>query len=129
MGHVEGGVRVRARKGLPLLHRRWKHLSKCLHVSFRYFLTSARRANSLILTSPTLLLYTRLCLPESLSDNLFLKKRSSLKRHLGGSVVERLPLTQGGIPGSGIESHIELLQGACFSLCLCLCLCFCVSHE
>ena len=27
---------------------------------------------------------------------------------LGGSAVERLPLAQGRIPGSGIESHIRL---------------------
>ena len=42
--------------------------------------------------------------------------------HLGGSAVEHLPLAQGMIPGSGIESHIGLLQRACFSLCLSLCL-------
>ena len=41
---------------------------------------------------------------------------------LRGSVVERLPLAQGMIPGLGIESHIGGLQGACFFLCLCLCL-------
>ena len=31
---------------------------------------------------------------------------------LGGSVVERLPLAQGMIPGSRIESHIGLLAGS-----------------
>ena len=42
--------------------------------------------------------------------------------HLGGSVVEHLPLAQGvmGVPGSSPTSGS--LHGACFSLCLCLCL-------
>ena len=53
---------------------------------------------------------------------------------LGGSVVERLPLAQGMIPGPGLSPTADSLQGvpgsdpasgflhvACFSLCLCLC--------
>ena len=32
--------------------------------------------------------------------------------HLGGSAVECLPLAQGVIRGSGIESHIRLLEGS-----------------
>ena len=32
--------------------------------------------------------------------------------HLGGSAVERLPLAQGVILGSGIESCISLLAGS-----------------
>ena len=50
--------------------------------------------------------------------------------HLGGSIVERLPLAQvvilrvlGSSPALGSPSE------ACFSLCLCLCLSLCVSHE
>ena len=46
--------------------------------------------------------------------------------HLGGSMVEHLPLAQGVIPGPGIESHIGLPAGSllvslpvsAFSLCL-----------
>ena len=34
------------------------------------------------------------------------------KGHLGGSAVEDLPLAQGMIPGSGIESHIGLPAGS-----------------
>ena len=59
--------------------------------------------------------------------------------HLGGSAAEHPPLTQGMIPGLGIESYIGLpawkelpcflLEKACFSLCPCLCLSLCVSHE
>ncbi|XP_072584956.1 E3 ubiquitin-protein ligase TRIM7 isoform X3 [Vulpes vulpes] len=41
---------------------------------------------------------------------------------LSGSVVELLPFAHGVILGSGIESHIGLPAGACFSLCLCFCL-------
>ena len=40
---------------------------------------------------------------------------------LGGSVVDDLPLAQGVILGSRVESHSELPVGTCFSLCLCLC--------
>ena len=39
--------------------------------------------------------------------------------HLGGSVVERLPLAQGMIPDQGMESRIRLFTG---SLLLPLCL-------
>nr|XP_055158284.1 E3 ubiquitin-protein ligase TRIM7 isoform X4 [Nyctereutes procyonoides] len=41
---------------------------------------------------------------------------------LSSSVVELLPFAHGVILGSGIESHIGLPAGACFSLCLCFCL-------
>ena len=42
---------------------------------------------------------------------------------LGGAAVWRLPLAQGTILETGIESHIRLpVHGACFSLCLRLCL-------
>ena len=37
-----------------------------------------------------------------------LKNIGSSQGHLGGSVFEHLPLAQGMIPGSGIESHIGL---------------------
>ena len=33
-------------------------------------------------------------------------------RRLGGSAVERLPLAPGVIPGSRIESHIQILSGS-----------------
>ena len=46
--------------------------------------------------------------------------------HLGGSVVERLPLPRVMIPGSWDR---VLHQGACFFLSLCLWLPLCVSHE
>ena len=54
-------------------------------------------------------------------------KRHEQKFHkggsLGGAVVWRLPLAQGVILETWIESHIGLpVHGACFSLCLCLCL-------
>ena len=50
--------------------------------------------------------------------------------HLGGSVLERLPLAQVLIPGSWDQVlHWPPRRGACFSLCLCLCLSLCVSHE
>ena len=47
--------------------------------------------------------------------------------HLGGSVVECLPLAQGVIPGPGIESHIGLPTGSLLlplllSLAICVCL-------
>ena len=44
--------------------------------------------------------------------------------HLGGSVIEYRPLTQGLIPGPEIESHIGLPAG---SLLLPLPLCLCLS--
>ena len=50
--------------------------------------------------------------------------------HLGGSVVEHLPLAQVVIQGSW--DRVPALgspQGSCFSLCLYLCLSLCVSHE
>ena len=61
------------------------------------------------------------------------KKKTAIKRcllgHLGGSVVERLPLAQIMIRGPGIEieSHIRLPAG---NLLLPLCLCLSMSlHE
>ena len=42
---------------------------------------------------------------------------------LGGAAVWRLPLAQGAILETRIESHVGLpVHGACFSFCLCLCL-------
>ena len=59
-------------------------------------------------------------------------KKNHQGGHLGGSVVERLPLAQDMILGSGIESHIRLRA---WSLLLplpasvCVCVCVCVSHA
>lgn len=78
MGHAEGGVCVKDRKGLPLLHRAWRDLSECLHVSSAYFLTSASRANSLTRPTFTPPQYT-LGSPGVSDRYLSLKKRSSLK--------------------------------------------------
>ena len=57
-------------------------------------------------------------------------EKGKFSGHLGGSVVERLPLAQvvilevlGSSPASGSP------QGAYFSLSLCLCLSLCVSYE
>ena len=47
-------------------------------------------------------------------------KKLIMLGHLGGSVVECLPLAQGVILGWSPTSGSP--QGACFSLCLCLCL-------
>ena len=55
-------------------------------------------------------------------------KDTALQGHLGGSVVDHLPLAQvliSGVLGSGPVSGS--LHGDCFSLCLGLCLSFCVS--
>ena len=49
--------------------------------------------------------------------------------HLGGSVVEHLPLAQGVISEPGWSPTLGSLWGACFSLCLPLFLPLCVSHE
>ena len=48
--------------------------------------------------------------------------RILMEGRLGGSVVGRLPLAQGVIPGFGIESHIGLRAQS-------LPLSLCVSHE
>ena len=46
---------------------------------------------------------------------------------LAGAAVWRLPLAQGAILETDVESHVGFpVHGACFSLCLCLCLCVCV---
>ena len=76
---------------------------------------------------------------------IFLKKKKNFTwEHLGGSVVEHLPLAQVvilGVLGSSLAlgslqgerepagSLLLPLQGACFSLCLCFCLSVCVFHE
>ena len=50
--------------------------------------------------------------------------------HMGGSVVERLPLAQVVISGSGIKSHIRLLAGSLLlTLPMSLPLSVCVFHE
>ena len=48
--------------------------------------------------------------------------------HLGGSVVERVPLAQVVVPGPGIQSHIRLPAGSLL-LPLLFPLPLCVSHE
>ena len=48
--------------------------------------------------------------------------RTAQKGHLGGSVVEGLPLAQVMIPVLGSNPAAGSLQGACFSHGLCLCL-------
>ena len=55
-------------------------------------------------------------------------KYISYTGHLSGSMGEPLPLAQGVIPGSGIESHIRLLGGNLLPP-LPLSLSLCVSHE
>ena len=50
--------------------------------------------------------------------------------YLGGSAVRRLPLAQGMIPGSGIESRIRLpARSLLLPLPMSLLLYLCVSHE
>ena len=58
-------------------------------------------------------------------------KRAVFQGRLGGSGVERLPLTQSVIPGSWDPVPASGSgHGACFfCLCLSLCLSLCVSHE
>ena len=47
----------------------------------------------------------------SVDINLVYLKNGPMFGHLGGSVAGHLPLAQGMIPGSGIESHIQLPEG------------------
>ena len=50
--------------------------------------------------------------------------------HLGGSVVEHLPLAQGVIPGSGMEAYVGLpAWSLLLPLPVSLPLSVCVSHE
>ena len=53
-----------------------------------------------------------------------------MEGHLGGSAVERLPLTQVVILGSGIKSYIRLPAGSLLlPLPMSLLLSLCISHE
>ena len=62
--------------------------------------------------------------------NPSLLNRLHKKERLGGSAVEPLPLAQGMILGSGIESHIGLLPGSLLlPMSVSPPLSLCVSHE
>lgn len=66
-------------EGVAPLQTFWRDLSKCLPVSFGYFVTSVSRAHSPILPSPTLHLNTHLCPADCLLDICPCKKETPFR--------------------------------------------------